>query len=187
MFSDHRSKKVVFVSHCLLNQNSISDGTADMPSQFREVIDLLMANHVGIVQLPCPEMLCLGLDRQDKYGAKRNVLEENTRIRSLMEQEQNTDILRRKAQEVVCTIREYNNYGFSIIGLIGVNRSPSCGIDTTSIKGEERPGAGVFMQIIAEELAKENLHMKTIGVKTSRIEESIHAVQELCRTFPPSS
>ena len=28
MFTDGRSKKVVFVAHCLLNQNSISDGTA---------------------------------------------------------------------------------------------------------------------------------------------------------------
>lgn len=187
MFSDYRSKKVVFVAHCLLNQNSISDGTADMPGQFKEVIDLLMANHVGIVQLPCPEMLCLGLDRQDKYGAKRNVLEENTRIRSLMEQEESSNLLRRKAQEIACTIREYNNYGFSIIGLIGVNRSPSCGIETTSIKGKEEPGAGVFMQIVTEELAKEGLPIKTIGVKTSRIEESIHAVQELCMTLPLSS
>ena len=29
MFTDGRSKKVIFLAHCLLNQNSISDGTAD--------------------------------------------------------------------------------------------------------------------------------------------------------------
>ncbi|CAG8999029.1 MAG: hypothetical protein CENE_00993 [Candidatus Celerinatantimonas neptuna] len=29
MFEDKRSKKVVLIAHCLLNQNAISDGTAD--------------------------------------------------------------------------------------------------------------------------------------------------------------
>ena len=28
MFTDGRSKKVIFLAHCLLNQNAISDGTA---------------------------------------------------------------------------------------------------------------------------------------------------------------
>ena len=70
MFDDHRSKKIIILSHCLLNQNSISDGTADYPSQFNEIIELIMMNNIGIIQLPCPEMLCLGMDRKDKDGAK---------------------------------------------------------------------------------------------------------------------
>lgn len=84
MFTDSRSRRVIFLSHCLLNQNSISDGTADFPSQFDEVIELLMKNRIGIIQLPCPELLCLGLDRGDSNGAKRPVLGENTRIRELL-------------------------------------------------------------------------------------------------------
>lgn len=31
MFNDGRSKKVIFIAHCLLNQNAISDGTAVYP------------------------------------------------------------------------------------------------------------------------------------------------------------
>ena len=42
MFDDERSKKVVFIAHCLLNQNSISDGTAVYPAMFRNVIELFM-------------------------------------------------------------------------------------------------------------------------------------------------
>ncbi len=38
MFTDGRSKKVVFIAHCILNQNSISDGTAVFPAAFKEVI-----------------------------------------------------------------------------------------------------------------------------------------------------
>lgn len=39
MFQDKRSKKVIVLAHCLLNQNSLSDGTADLPGQFTEIIE----------------------------------------------------------------------------------------------------------------------------------------------------
>ena len=48
MFSDKRSKKIVFIAHCLLNQNAISDGTAVYPAAFKEVITALLDADVGI-------------------------------------------------------------------------------------------------------------------------------------------
>jgi predicted secreted protein len=179
MFTDNRSRKIILVSHCLLNQNSISDGTADFPSQFREIIALLMANQVGIIQLPCPELFCLGLDRQDKRGAQRDLLQENTRIRKLLLQKKPTALLRKKAQEAVAQIREYKKHGFSIVGLLGINRSPSCGIETTSLDGKEQLGMGVFVQLIADELQAKGLELKMTGVKTSRVEESLEKVRQL--------
>ena len=65
MFDDCRSRRVIFLAHCLLNQNSISDGTAVYPAAFKDVLRLLMDNEIGVVQLPCPELCCLGLDRGD--------------------------------------------------------------------------------------------------------------------------
>lgn len=63
MFNDGRSKKVVFIAHCLLNQNSISDGTAVYPATFKEIIDYFINADIGVIQMPCPELSCLGLDR----------------------------------------------------------------------------------------------------------------------------
>ena len=51
MFEDGRSKKVVFIAHCFLNQNAISDGTAVYPAMFRNVIELFM--RADIVSLKC--------------------------------------------------------------------------------------------------------------------------------------
>ena len=65
MFDDCRSRRVIFLAHCLLNQNSISDGTAVYPAAFKDVLRLLMDAEVGVLQLPCPELCCLGLDRGD--------------------------------------------------------------------------------------------------------------------------
>ncbi len=179
MFADQRSKKIVVVSHCLLNQNSISDGTADCPSQFKEVVDVLMADNVGIIQLPCPELLCLGLDRQDEHGAERELLQENSRIGVLMQQDENLTCLRVKAHEVAEQLQEYKRHGFTIVGLIGVDRSPSCGVSTTSIAGQEKSGKGVFVQILSEELERQGLVVEMVGTKTSKVRESLMTVQRL--------
>ena len=85
MFADGRSRKVVFLAHCLLNQNAISDGTAVYPAAFRELVQFFLEHQVGIVQLPCPELCCLGLDRGNRLGAQSPVTEENTRIRAAMQ------------------------------------------------------------------------------------------------------
>lgn len=87
MFTDGRSKKVIFLAHCLLNQNAISDGTAVCPAAFGDLIQLPLDHEVGVVQMPCPELCCLGLDRGDVHGADRPVVEENTRIRRAMEKD----------------------------------------------------------------------------------------------------
>ncbi len=179
MFDDSRSRKVVFVAHCLLNQNSISDGTADCPSQFTAVTDELMREEIGLIQLPCPELTCLGLDRQDLEGGRRPLLEENTRIRALMKREENSKILEKRARDVVSKIKEYERFGMSVLGLIGVNRSPSCGVETTTDANLEILGRGVFIEQIAEALERNGLRLKMIGVRTSQIEQSVEKVRRL--------
>lgn len=54
MFNDARSKSLVFVAHCILNQNAISDGTATSPGHIEEILGLLSASDVGIVRMQCP-------------------------------------------------------------------------------------------------------------------------------------
>jgi predicted secreted protein len=103
------------LSHCLLNQNSISDGTADFLSQFNEIIEFLMTNYIGMIQLPCPELICLGLDRRDTHGVKRPLLDENTRIRELLSETENVQLLQQKTEEVVMQIQEYQKYGFQVV------------------------------------------------------------------------
>lgn len=178
MFDDRRSKKIILIAHCLLNQNSISDGTADLPSQFDKVINLVMKNKIGIIQLPCPELICLGLDRSDKNGSKRELLIENTRIRKMMEKDTNKKILRNRAKKLAWQIGEYKKFGFDIIGLIGVNRSPSCGVETTTQQNKETEGRGAFIQTIEEEFKKRKLSIRMIGSSTSKEKESLILIKK---------
>lgn len=179
MFEDKRSKQILLLAHCLLNQNSISDGTADFPGQFREVIDLIIEKHIGILQLPCPELLCLGLDRGDRDGGHRELLTENSRIRNLMTRSANMKRVKRLVRLIVCQVEEYRKFGFEILGLIGIDRSPSCGVDTTSIHDREEKGRGIFIHVLLEELAGRGISIEAVGVKTSQVEASMDKVKRL--------
>lgn len=54
----------------------------DHPAAFRNVIDFSVKADSGIVQMPCPELCCLGFDRGNIYGVAVPVVVENTRIRA---------------------------------------------------------------------------------------------------------
>lgn len=165
MFNDGRSKRIVFVAHCFLNQNSISDGTAVYPAAFKDVVDFFINADVGIVQMPCPELCCLGLDRGNIYGADSPVVVENTRIRTEMKEDEANRKLTKLADYVVQQIVEYDKFGFEIVGIIGANRSPNCGVDTTSDNNEEISGMGLFIEEISYQLSKRNIFIPMIGLK----------------------
>jgi predicted secreted protein len=132
---DARSKQVAFVSHCLLNENVRYLGGAFRPGGIAEVVNELQRREIGICQMPCPEQHAWGgvLKRRmlRAYGAEDTAA---YRFRGLL---LNLFILhtrivyRRLARRVVRQIADYERSGFSVIGIIGVGASPSCGVRTT--------------------------------------------------------
>ncbi len=180
MFTDGRSKKVIFIAHCLLNQNSISDGTAIYPAAFKDIIRMFLDADIGIVQMPCPELCCLGLDRGNIHGADSPVVQENTRIRHEMMQTGTYKKLHDLVNNVMHQIMEYKKHGFEIIGIVGANRSPNCGIDTTSDYNEEIAGMGIFMGELNARLRDEKIYVPMIGIKgTDNIVDKIQAFLEM--------
>jgi hypothetical protein len=58
--ADARSRRVVFLSHCLLNQNTRYLGGAFRPGAVEEVVDRFKDEGIGIHQMPCPEQRAWG-------------------------------------------------------------------------------------------------------------------------------
>ena len=172
MFQDGRSQKVAFLAHCLLNQNAISDGTAVRPAGFPE-----MLSYLGIVQLPCPELLCLGLDRGDPQGAERPVVVENTRIRRAMAQAEPSRRLAQLVEDTMTQLLEYRRYGFQVVGILGANRSPCCGVDTTSQDDQEVPGMGVFLEALSHRLEEVGWQIPMVGFRGT--DDAVETVQRL--------
>jgi len=179
MFTDARSRRFVLVAHCVLNQNAISDGTADHPGCDAAVVRALVDAGVGIIQMPCPELNCLGLDRGDPDGSKRPVLEENTRIREALGKAAPARILASLVERVAWELEQYRKHGFQCLGVVGIDRSPSCGVETTSMGGREVPGRGVFMQALGDELKRRGLVAEMIGIKASEPEDASKKINSL--------
>jgi len=181
MFTDQRSKSILFVAHCILNQNSISDGTAAYPGSINEIMQVLHMSHVGIVQMPCPELLCLGLDRGNIGGSSSPILEENTRIRMMMSQRSAQGKIRQMVQHIIFQILEYHKYGFDIRGIVGINRSPSCGVENTSKNNQEVEGQGVFIEALRNELNKNKINMRMVGIKAFEPKKAVNVIKNLIR------
>lgn len=177
MFRDGRSQKVAFLARCLLNQNAISDGTAVSPAGFPEMVSYLLEHGVGIVQLPCPELLCLGLDRGDPQGAERPVVVENTRIRRAMAQAEPSRRLAQLVEDTMTQLLEYRRYGFQVVGILGANRSPCCGVDTTSQDDQEVPGMGVFLEALSRRLEEVGWKIPMVGFRGT--DDAVETVQRL--------
>jgi len=179
MFDDIRSKRVLLLAHCVLNQNSISDGTADYAGCNQDVMRWLVNSDVGVIQMPCPELNCLGLDRGDAAGATRPVTEENTRIRGELIKESSMVVLRELVRQVVYQVEQYLKNGFEVLGVVGINRSPSCGVETTSKDNREVEGEGVFVESLREELERKGIKIRLAGIKANESAAAVKVVQEL--------
>ncbi|WP_373855525.1 CD3072 family TudS-related putative desulfidase [Desulfocucumis palustris] len=106
------------MSHCILNSNSKVEGLSNSPGIISEVMNLLMEKQIGIIQLPCPEMVVYGIKR---WGHVREQFD--------------TLFFREKCQDIIKPITyqllDYVKNGYKVIGIIGVDGSPSCGVNLT--------------------------------------------------------
>jgi len=117
---DKRTRRIVFLAHCFLNMNTRFPEGADFAGANIPLIELLLQSEVGIVQMPCPEFLCLGLE---KTGWAAGTPAE---IRGAF---------RRVAETVADQVEAYLGHGYEILGIIGMNPSPSCGVEASKGKG----------------------------------------------------
>ena len=168
-FIDERSKKVIFVAHCVLNQNARINRCAYTPSAIEPVVRCLLRRHIGMVQLPCPETELLGLGR----GAGGEIYDQLSRP-------ENRQGLKDFTRKVLALVREYRKYGFSVLGVLGIDGSPCCGVDLMYYQGE-RPGSGAFMEELIGVLEKENPAVPVRGIKDAEPEAAVALIEELDR------
>jgi predicted secreted protein len=133
--ADERSRKVAFVSHCLLNENTRYQGGAFRPGSVAEIVAELQRLGVGIYQMRCPEQRAWGgvLRRQmiRAYGSRGTVEYRLRRPALALFVWYTRAVYRRLARDVVTDVEDYVRSGFDVIGIVGVGASPSCGVHTT--------------------------------------------------------
>ncbi len=185
--ADERSKKVVLVAHCILNEGARYQGGALRKGGNDEIIDELQRRGIGIVQMRCPEQLAWGGVLRPymwlPLGRRNKVI---YRLRGLLIPLFATYtklVARRVAKEAVAQIEDFVRGGYELVGVVGISGSPLCGINRTldlrrsaefiaskrlddlerkslnaeGIQAAVIKGRGFLMQAIAEQMAKRNL------------------------------
>ena len=167
-------KKIVFVSHCILNTASKVvlynrediDAEENLRLRFmRKALD----NGVQIIQLPCPEFTLYGAKRWGHVSDQFDNPFFRKHCRKILE-------------PVIDQLKEYLNSEdrFEVLGIVGIDGSPSCGVDYTcfgkclgAFDGrtdlEETlqsvhldKGKGVFMDVFNEMLEENGLRDRVV-------------------------
>lgn len=185
--ADARGGKIIFVSHCILNQNAKVRGIAVFPGAVKPIVELLLDYGVAIFQMPCPEMMYLGALR---WGQVKD--------------QYDSPMFRRHChglvQQVLEQVVEYRRGGYEILGFIMVDGSPVCGLKRTPQSAVEGQvwggmtryipaqhfvcGQGVFCEILRAEAARIGL-AEIPFVSTPEVpdagsfEEALKSIREL--------
>jgi len=171
---DNRSGRVIFLSHCMLNQNARIVHEGDFPAMFESLIDYLKEKQVGLIQMPCIELYVLGLGRFD--------------VRVGMESPAGMKRLERLIDDQIFTMREYLFQGFEIVGILGKQGSPACGVTRTWLDNLQQDGQGVWIRELKKRLAIEKLDIPVHGVADFEQDYTINWLEErLKKPFDKSS
>lgn len=128
-----RSRRLVLVAHCILNQNAVVAPLARAPGVLEGIVAICAEAGVGILQLPCPELLDRGPTRAQAERHSYDTAAHRAHCRRIL-------------APVRDQVRAYEQAGYRVVGLIGIGHSPSCGVRTTHEGGKPVPGRGVFME-----------------------------------------
>lgn len=132
---DDRGNQVVLLSHCLLNENTRYLGGAGRAGCVREIVDACAVARLGMVQMPCPEEAAWGgvLKRRllAAYGSSRWLprLLRPVVLRAVLAYTRL--VYRRLARQTARRVADYRDSGLDVVGIVGVDGSPSCGVTRT--------------------------------------------------------
>lgn len=164
MIEDGRSKKVIFLAHCVINSNSICLGPKTpsiWPAMINEVVELLMEKKVGIVQLPCPEQAVFGLVR-------------GSRSREEMDTPSFRGYCRKLAKSAADLMEEYAKNGFKVVGFLGKRGSPTCNV--LENRGLRR---GIFVEELERELKERSLKFPLLDFERTDVEGCLSELERL--------
>jgi predicted secreted protein len=127
-FNDRRSRKIVFVSHCIINCNNKFPGYADVAGAYIDFIIPILEAGIGIFQMPCCEALGWGGvgRRQIEYELDRNNLDQDWISKY-------PELCTWWAIWTADRLEDYVTNGYEVLGIIFVQDSPTCGLDNVDV------------------------------------------------------
>lgn len=162
---DPRSGRLIAVIECILNQNARDHGAATYPAINQAIVQLCLRYDIGLLQIPCPEMKCLGLRRERPAGIT---------LRACLDTAAGWRCCQAISREVVDRFQDYLQNGYQLLAILGGNpASPGCAVHhEQDQQGQERLAdhSGILMRALQVELRKRGLETPFVGIRDYRSE-----------------
>lgn len=153
---DGRSRRVVALIECILNQNVRDCGAACSPAINAGVVEICLRHAVGMIQIPCPEQAALGLARVRPSGLSLHEAMHSAPARRCC------DVI---AERIVERLQEHQRSGHTVIAILGGNpRSPGC---ATHVAGTPGGAEGALIVALRAGLARRGLDLPLLAVRDS--------------------
>lgn len=151
---DVRSKKCVFVSHCILAQGVMADGLVKRyPGSVKPIVQFCLDNDISILQMPCPETLCasggLGRSPRGKKWYEESGLRETSKI---------------IATGQVEYMERFHDAGFQILAIIGVEFSPACAVNYLNKGPAIYRDQGIFIEELRRAMKEREFDIPLMGI-----------------------
>jgi len=157
ILSNIPGKKFIILAHCLLNQNTVVKPLASHVGVVSSLIQFITEKGYGVIQLPCPETIYLGLRRWWMSREQYDTVSYR-------------EFSKRILEPYIRLVEELVRDGCEYI-VIGVKGSPSCAVRVTTSNqcwsGEPRvdkcpppvkiSSPGVFMEVLLEMIRRKGL------------------------------
>ena len=178
-----REKKIVLAAHCLLNVNAKVMGIAGEKGGSPLIGELLKAGY-GVIQLPCMEMAVYGSQRWGIVYEQNDFPEFREKCREAL-------------KPVVRQVEDYARHGYEIAAVIGVDGSPTCGVNKTvtgNWGGEfneenryderlktlkEAKGAGVFIEELKAMLNECGIKTRFLAVNEADMSSTGDIIEQI--------
>ncbi len=151
---DNRAYRFVAVIDCILNQNSRDRGAAKFPEFNWPVLELCHKYNIGILQMPCPEIACLGFYRTPPEG---------TSIRGALDTIKGREHCSQLSMDVVDRAEALCQQGADFLAVLGGNpESPGCVVHLTD---NSALPSGVFIKELVKELNKRHITVPFLAIR----------------------
>ncbi|MBI4865510.1 MAG: hypothetical protein HY816_01025 [Candidatus Wallbacteria bacterium] len=150
---------ILLVSHCILNPYTAVGGSVPNREAMQALVRWSLERDVALLQMPCPEFTHAGASRKPRTLEGYDVPQFRAHCAEL-------------ATRLAETLGEHRAAGHTILGIVGVDGSPSCGVELTTREcdGSEAKvaGEGVFTRQLREELRGQGWELPYVGLPHRR-------------------
>lgn len=154
IFHHEKYEEAIAVSFCVMDQFMRAKGAKMYKKNLHTpIIEWAINNNIAIIPLPCPEYSFEGIDRS-AAGIERY---DTPKYRKHCEE---------LASRAINLLKDHINKGIKIKAVVGVDGSPSCGVNYSTKNTVNFYGPGIFMNEMM--IQSINLKLKFLGINLGR-------------------